>query len=125
MRNVTIGGIVDFTINVTIEGFIDKKSVECRFVWLRKNGQVIDVCTIHINYPVRFFITDRLLSENEFRFLCRSDFMIIHIRQYKCQLCMVFLKLTVHDGYRFFYFVQHGVAVHEDLRRCLVDVAAV
>ena len=116
MRNVTIGRIVNFTINVIIEGFIDKKSVECRFVWLRKNGQVIDVCTIHINYPVRFFITDRLLSENEFRF---------HIRQYKCQLCMVFLKLTVHDGYRFFYFVQHGVAVHEDLGRCLVDVAAV
>lgn len=24
MRNVTIGGIVDFTINVTIEGFIEK-----------------------------------------------------------------------------------------------------
>ena len=66
MRNVTIGRIVNFTINVIIEGFIDKKSAECRFVWLRKNGQVIDVCTIHINYPVRFFITDRLLSENEF-----------------------------------------------------------
>lgn len=50
MRNVTIGRIVNFTINVIIEGFIDKKSAECRFVWLRKNGQVIDVCTIHINY---------------------------------------------------------------------------
>lgn len=50
MRNVTIGRIVNFTINVIIEGFIDKKSAECRLVWLRKNGQVIDVCTIHINY---------------------------------------------------------------------------
>ena len=56
MRNVTIGGIVNFTINVTIEGFIDKKSAECRFGWLRKNGQVIEVCTIHINYPVHFLL---------------------------------------------------------------------
>lgn len=22
---------------------------------VKENGQVIDVCTIHINYPVRFF----------------------------------------------------------------------
>ena len=50
--------------------------------------------------------------------------MIIYIRKNKSNVRLVIFTFVLHDGNRFFYFIQYRIAVLENSGGCLVDVCA-
>ena len=52
-------------------------------------------------------------------------FMIIYIRKNKSNVRLVIFTFVLHNGNRFFYFIQYRIAVLENSGGCLVDISPV
>ena len=51
--------------------------------------------------------------------------MIIYIRKNKSNVRLVIFTFVLHNGNRFFYFIQYRIAVLENSGGCLVDISPV
>ena len=51
--------------------------------------------------------------------------MIIYIRKNKSNVRLVIFTFVLHNGIRFFYFIQYRIAVLENSGGCLVDISPV